>query len=208
MYCATWSAGGARVLCGFGGDQPGVFSIRSSDGGDPTRLTTNPYGASDVATDISPDGSRFVFLRYRPGPVHPGPKPFNAQQVALFTARLDGSGVRQLTPFGLAQAHEFAAAQWSPDGGEIVSETTHGRLFVIHPDGAGLTPIHVQTPTTRYFAFAPDWSPDGTRMVFCMFMDGQEDIYTAKADGSDLVRVTDTPDFENGPDWGRNPIEP
>lgn len=24
--CATWSADGARILCGFGGDQPGIFS--------------------------------------------------------------------------------------------------------------------------------------------------------------------------------------
>ena len=36
-----------------------------------------------------------------------------------------------------------------------------------------------------------------------LVVDDQEDIYTAKADGTDVVQVTDTPDFENGPDWGR-----
>jgi Tol biopolymer transport system component len=35
-----------------------------------------------------------------------------------------------------------------------------------------------------------------------MGINGQEDIYTANADGSDVKQVTDTPDFENGPDWG------
>jgi TolB protein len=79
-------------------------------------------------------------------------------------------------------------------------------LFVIRLDGTGLTPIHLETSTTQYFAFAPDWSPDGTQIVFCMFINGQEDIYTAKADGSDLTQVTNTPEFENGPDWGRHPV--
>jgi len=38
-----------------------------------------------------------------------------------------------------------------------------------------------------------------------MFINGQEDIYAANADCSHLVQVTNTPDFENGPDWGRYP---
>src|SRR5437773_1381203 len=71
--CGVWSLDQTRLLCGFGGDHPGIFSVRSSDGGDPLRLTTYPYGgtdARDVPTDISPDGTQFVFLRYRPGPSH------------------------------------------------------------------------------------------------------------------------------------------
>jgi Tol biopolymer transport system component len=39
-----------------------------------------------------------------------------------------------------------------------------------------------------------------------MNINGQEDIYTANADGSNLVQVTNTPAFENGPDWGRSPV--
>jgi Tol biopolymer transport system component len=196
-----WYPDESRLLCKFNGDAPGVFSIRSYDGGDPQRLTRYPYGANcngcDAATDISPDGTRFVFLRFRNETSHD-----RSEQVALFVENLDGTGLRQVTPYGLAQPHEFAAAQWSPDGRWIISETTRGRLFVVRPDGGALTQIHLQTGTSKYFAFEPDWSPDGTRIVFCMFVNGQEDIYTARADGSDVVQVTDTPDFENGPDWG------
>src|SRR3989441_2307896 len=53
--CGAWYPDGTRLLCGFTGDQPGIFSIRASDGGDPVRLTTNPYGPGellDAATDI------------------------------------------------------------------------------------------------------------------------------------------------------------
>ena len=40
-----WSPDDNRILCAFGGDSPGIFSIRASDGGDPVRLSTNPYGS-------------------------------------------------------------------------------------------------------------------------------------------------------------------
>jgi Tol biopolymer transport system component len=202
MACPAWTPDGSRILCVFGGDQPGVFTIRASDGGDPVRLTSYPFGAScnacDAPPDVSPDGTRFIFLRFKNEDTK------NHEQVALFVENLDGTGLRQLTPYGLAEPHEIAAAQWSPDGREIISATTHGRLFVVRPDGTGLTQIKLQTGTSKYFAFEPDWSPDGTRIVFCMVVNGQEDIYTARADGSDLLQVTDTPAFENGPDWGRS----
>jgi TolB protein len=81
-------------------------------------------------------------------------------------------------------------------------------LFVVHPDGSGLSMIRLQTGTPNYFAFQPTWSPDGAKIAFCMFIRGQEDIYTANADGSNVRQVTDTPEFEDGPDWGPHPLAP
>ena len=209
MACfGGWYPDATRLLCGYGEGPPGVFSIRASDGGDPTRLTTYPFGtncnACDEATDVSPDGTRFVFLRFRrENAANP-----NQQQVALFVENIDGTGLRQAAPYGLAAPHEVASARWSPDGKEIISETTQGTLFIVRPDGSGLSMIRLDTGTTRYFAFEPAFSPDGTKIVFCMFINGQEDIYTANADGSGVRQVTNTPDFENGPDWGTHPPAP
>jgi hypothetical protein len=207
MACfGGWYPDAARLLCGYGEGPPGVFSIRARDGGDPQRLTTYPFGTTcnscDEATDVSPDGSRILFLRFK------NENATARQQVALFVENSDGSGLQQVTPYGLAAPHEVAAARWSPDGKEIVSETTEGRLFVVRPDGSGFDLIKLQTRTNQYFAFAPAWSPDSSRIVFCMFVNGQEDVYTANADGSDVRQVTDTPDFENGPDWGTHPLAP
>lgn len=199
-----WYPDGSRLLCSYGDPPAGVFSIRASDGGDPARLTSYPYGSCnscDEPTDISPNGKQFVFLRFRN-------ENTNHQQVALFVENLDGTGPRQITPYGLAQPHEIASAQWSPDGQTIISETTQGRLFVVRADGTGLRPIRLQTGTNQYYAFEPDFSPDGTQIVFCMWLHGQEDIYTANADGSNVVQVTNTPDIKNGPDWGRVPVTP
>jgi Tol biopolymer transport system component len=202
--CGVWSHDGSRILCSFpAGDQPGIFSIRASDGGDPVRLITSPHNILlDLPTDISPDGKQFVFLRYR----QPNTDP--TQQVALFVANMDGSGVQQITPYGLARAQEFASAQWSPDGLKIISENHFGRLFIVHPDGRGLTPIHLQPGTGNYFAFQPHWSPDGSRILFSMYINGGEGIYSANPDGTNVVQIAFTTDFNNfynGPDWGRDP---
>ena len=201
MYCHAWTPDGTRLLCGLGGDHPGVFSVRATDGGDARRLTTNPFGSGDAAWSVSPDGTQFAFLRYRPGPM-PDPQPFRPEQVGIFVANLDGSNVRQVVPYGLAQAHEIASASWSPDGRLIASSTKSGRLFVVRVDGTGLRQLTIDVASNRTFAFEPAWSPDGSRIIFTMFRDGQPDLYTADPDGSHVVQVTDSPDFENGPSWG------
>jgi Tol biopolymer transport system component len=205
--CPVWSLDQTRILCAFNDSTSGiagVFSIRASDGGDPVRLTTNPYNSNELPTDVSPDGTQFVFLRFR----QPNTDP--TQQVAIFVENMDGTGLHQVTPYGLAHAHEYIAAQWSPDGTKIISQTQQGRLFTVSPNGARVTPIVLQTGTGRYFAFGPHWSPDGTRIIFCMFINGGEGLYTANPDGSDVQKVTFTTDFSEffyWPDWGRQPIQ-
>ena len=86
MYCVGWSPDGSRIVCGFGGDEPGLFTVRTSDGGDPRRLTTTPDGGNDQAADVSPDGMRVLFIRKR-APATPGPHPFANEQFALYDVR-------------------------------------------------------------------------------------------------------------------------
>jgi Tol biopolymer transport system component len=211
ITCRAWSPDGTRLLCQgirFEGDHSmdGIYSIRASDGGDLTRLTVNPYpptgefGGGDIPGDFSPDGAQFVFMRAKPGS-DPNAR---HQRGALFVANVDGSDLHQITPYGLPNSHDNGLARWSPDGSKILFASERGLLFVTHPDGAGLRRISLETGGGSSFAFAPGWSPDGSRIVFSLFLEriGQEDIYTANSDGSNLRMVTDTPDFEDLADWG------
>ena len=214
MDCAAWTPDQTRILCGFGGAHPGVFSVNASNGRNPVRLTTSPYGSSDqgakeLPTAVSPDGSRFLFIRFKPARTE------RAVEAALFVENMDGSGLRQLTPFGFMFPHDDQAwASWSPDGTKIISTTARGRLFTVNPDGKQLNVIDLKTTGSQYFAFDPHWSPDGSQIVFGMFTNGTvhldgntsrdatEDLYTANADGSKVTQITHDSDVQHSPDWG------
>jgi Tol biopolymer transport system component len=199
MYCSAWSGDGTRIFCGFGGSDPGIFSLRASDGGDVRRLTSSPFGEAggDVPADISPDGSTLLFIRKRPGPA-PEPQPYRPELFSLNTIKVDGSSLRQVVPYGTVQGHEIQGAHWSPDGTALISSNPQGRLFTVSPKGGAITFIKTKVDG---FAFEPNWSPDGKRIIFGVFGPAQEDLFTADPDGSHVQQVFDTPDFENGPDW-------
>jgi Tol biopolymer transport system component len=199
----AWSPDGTRIAFEGWDDvnpdrTPGVFTMRSSDGGDLARLTTNLYGGHDIATDYSPDGSRVLFLRENPLLNH------NRSSFAIFRVNTDGTGVTQLTPWGLAAG----GGRWSPDGSRIVfagaSNRPKGPVWVVSPDGSGLRKVFQDVRGGA--AFEPTWSPEGDKIMFSLLRSpeqgGQEDLYSVNADGTGLAPVTDTPDFEESPDWG------
>ena len=218
MNCGAWSGSldqpldQTRLLCGI---FPGTFSILASYGSGASQLATNPYAASggfDFPSDISPDGKRFVFQRFKPAK-GPSSTPVPDAQVALFVENIDGSGLRQITPYLLS---DNPSASWSPDGLKIVTNMSNGaggganRLFIVDPNGGGVTPISLQLGTQKYSVFAPAWSPDGKRIIFCVFINGGEGIYTANPNGSDVEQVTFTTDFSNlfdEPNWGAHPVQ-
>jgi Tol biopolymer transport system component len=198
--CWVWSPNARRLACeGHGNDDAsltGLYTIRSSDGRDLTRLTSNP-GGDDVPIDYSPDGSRIVFGRTGPA----GPPGNNS---ALFVVDTNGSGLHRITPWGFSDDD----GSWSPDGTRIVFEHL-GSLYTVHPDGTGLVKLALQTgsSTTAFSAFDAGWSPDGTKLVFSLrARDGagtvREGIAIANADGSDVRMITTSPTRDASGDWG------
>jgi WD40 repeat protein len=205
-FCGgAWSPDGERVACEiFGVDDPnlnGLYSIRASDGGDLTRITSNP-GGSDLAGDYSPDGTRLVFVRF----VEEGAPP-----VGMFVINVDGSELRQLTPPDMILDEDGFAGRWSPDGSSIlvVARTAADRkaIWVVNADGGDPEPLAI-TPACggaasepgQFGCYSPSWSPDGKQIVFVRSDGSKESIYIVNADGSGIVQVTDGEDDQ--PHWG------
>jgi Tol biopolymer transport system component len=190
-----WSPDGKRlVVQGWDDGNPsrnGVYT-EATDGSGLVRVTTG----FDAPADFSPDGSRIVFFRQAQGP---------RPRYALFVVGVNGGPVRQISPWQL----DAGTASWSPNGQWIITDDGLGHLYEVHPDGSGLHVIALRV-TSRQFAKTPGWSPDGTKIVFALFTGtspgtGQEAIYTANADGSDMQSTGLQGDF---PDWGAAPTAP
>jgi TolB protein len=58
-----------------------------------------------------------------------------------------------------------------------------------------------QTRLTTSGGALPDWSPDGSQIVFQSGRDGNNEIYVMNADGSNQTRLTNEPAFDGSPAW-------
>lgn len=70
-------------------------------------------------------------------------------------------------------------------------------LYKINVDGSQNTPLTNNSADDGN----PMWSPDGSKIVFESYRDGQAEIYVMNADGSNQVRLTTHGDFDGMPTW-------
>ena len=96
---------------------------------------------------------------------------------------------------------------FSPDGKKILFAAitlsgTQGNLdlVMVNADGSGLTKISDDGGKLVHQDW-PAWSPDGKRIAFSSTHEGNQEIYTAAVDGSDLVRLTQNPGIDAHPCW-------
>ena len=82
----------------------------------------------------------------------------------VYTINPDGTGLRQLTHVGAAQA--AGAPDWSPGGDKIVyvsNQTGDYRIWVMNADGSGQRQL---ADDPGFADLEPAWSPDGARILF------------------------------------------
>jgi TolB protein len=198
---ADYSPDGERIVFErrYGGKSPDSLFTMGSDGSSQSRLPTTctaPMCLGDSAPAWSPDGSRLVFERAF-GPIVKD----TAAGLDVVTANADGSNEQVILHYRSleAQGQEPHDAQWSPDGTRIAVMILNSKakprnasaIYVLNADGSGL---HRVTPV-RLNAGNPDWSPNGKRIAFNSFFEGQDfpEIYTVRPNGTGLHRVRREP---------------
>jgi Tol biopolymer transport system component len=162
------------------------------------RQITNTLG-DNTDPVWSPDGSRLAFTSTRDGTPE------------LYVMSFDGGSVRRLTN----DPGTEGIPVWSPDGSKLAftraaSANAKPAIFVVNADGTNT--VNVSMDTTR-FNLSPDWSPDGTRLVyaaqqFSCCQNGESELRIVNADGTGRKTIVSTifttPNYKTNPRWSPN----
>jgi Tol biopolymer transport system component len=182
----AWSPDGSRLAFTSGRDGNWEIYTMTADGAGQVRLTTD--ASNDWYPAWSPDGSRIAFQTDREG---------NAEIYAI--PSLGGVATR-LTQY----KGNNERPTWSPDGQRLAFDSDlleYGTvsagidLYVLQV-GSSVTPTRLLR-NAEY----PAWSPDGSRIAYHAQGYGAWDIYTMRADGSGVNRITSYPADNRYPAW-------
>jgi Tol biopolymer transport system component len=173
------------------------------DGGDPRLVSIDCSGVQSECVEVdpaySPDGQRIAFVRSTDG--------LKTSEVAI--RDLATGEVTRLPSTSVPGTDGWIAQPtWSPDGLQIAyhrntqkayeTSPSDTRIWIVNADGTDL--YQLATPAEEKAA-DPDWSPDGSRIVFATEgaresegRDVSPRVYTIGADGADPQLVSDTAD--------------
>lgn len=156
------------------------------------------------------DGRNFRRISYtRALEIDPAINPKTGTQIAFTSGRsglpqvymmdIDGANVRQLSLGG----GDAVQAAWDPQGENITFAWTRG----FEPGNYNIFVMNVATQKLVQLTYgagrneSPYFSPSGTHLVFSSNRLGDTQIWTMRADGSDLKRLT-TKGRNESPVWG------
>jgi TolB protein len=143
----------------------------------------------------APDGRQLLFARHTSDGAH-------IWQYVLDVGTAS-SAPRRLTN---RKDPEYSGV-FAPNGARVLFVAitlsgTQGNLDIasIDVDGGGLKTVVGDQGKLSHQDW-PAWSPDGRRFAFSSTHDGNQELYTATADGTDLVRLTQSPGVDAHPCW-------
>jgi Tol biopolymer transport system component len=194
----AWSPTGDKIA--FYSDEGGTEDlwVMSPDGQNRSRLTRS--------TDIkrhpswSPSGNMLV---YESLPAINKSQPSKPEQWKLWLIGSDGKNARQITSGDGSDTNP----SWSPDGSAIAFDSNvdgnyNIRLITnINKVITGASPQYAKLTDSRWDNRNPEWSPDGSKIIFQSNGKGSWDIMEIGVDGTNLNTVVATQSDEIDPDW-------
>jgi Tol biopolymer transport system component len=128
---------------------------------------------------------------------------------SLYLRDAEGS-VRRLVGCGSCGRYFGGRLSWSPDGSRIAFSRDSGprgtqSLWAVDTAGGTLRRL---TECQSCADVSPDWAPSGRLIVFSRFAGGGSSLYTVRADGSHLTKVTNSaanPQWSPGSEAAANP---
>jgi TolB protein len=162
----------------------------------PGRLVRHTHDGLDKRRPgWSPDAKSLTFSRHEPDGAH----------LWQYVMTLEPSAPpRRLTARPEA---EFDAA-FAPDGTRLLLVTVRfialqGDLDIstVGADGSGLKILVTEGQGKVVHQEWPAWSADGKRFAFTSTHEGNQEVYTASADGTDVVRLTQHAGHDAHPCW-------
>jgi dipeptidyl aminopeptidase/acylaminoacyl peptidase len=85
----------------------------------------------------------------------------------------------------LAMVPAIAESAFPGQNGKIAFSSLND-IYVVEPDGTGVTKLTTNPATDT----DPAWSPDGAKIAFASSRDGNSEIYVMNADGTSQTRIT------------------
>ena len=193
---APTAVGGGGSLIAFASDRNGgipqvyVIDVNTRE---ISQVTTLANGACQP--DWSPDGQQIVFT-----------SPCKKDEVdyigsRLYTTSIDGVNLR---PLATIPGGDFDPA-WHPIDPNLIAfvsyrENNRPHLFIYHLDTNQVDALSSSTAYDR----APQWSPDGSMLLFQKVYDGITQVYTLTLDTMKLASITNGPVDAFDPTWSNS----
>jgi Tol biopolymer transport system component len=179
----SWSPDGSQIAFSRGDSLAATSDlfVMDADGSNVRQLTFD--SAQDFAPSWSPDGSMIVFASLRTG---------NGD---IYRIDADGSNLVQLTDVSKPETDPA----YSPDGTRIA----FSRYAVFYLMGADGSNPYLATPSTKYYEYEFDWSPDGSKLAFYWRVGNfiWESIAVSEPDGRGLEHLTGKYGPAHSPTW-------
>jgi TolB protein len=124
----------------------------------------------------------------------------NAQFLCI--SYIDGSHLQKLTMPDYTRVQDMA---WSPDGSQVAFSLTaadyrNSELYLINTDGSNLHRLFEPTDFDFHDS-KPQWSPDGSKILFQSGRRGTMSIYVIKPDGTGLHNLSQGNSLDFGAVW-------